>query len=642
MKIAYFTLDAHQLTAAEITYGDDAPWAFLPFEDQRADLDALTDRHVLLRGDKDGFAIINVAAKERLLDVRAPEAVRLRWWFAPQRRSVFVVETPNKETHSLCGLLELPIDGGLARHHVLPSGFPVFTVAERDDGKLVCGSRAGCMGIYDPDTGDLEQHPFVGYVQGFNGLQVLQPKWFSPNGRLMLRPHVGSVIRDTGDGEGHPDLKADGVVRYGVAVDVYETGPIRHVTRLILQYLTGEELRPAVKRMPGGSWPPGKLASLAVLDALAEAQDYRRWDGVSQLLLTAGFERDPERQEERARLDEQVKHDLLEHVRQVKWCDDNASFEVVLKGWREGGPTLKRTAYLTGEVGEATPTEWRGWRARPPLPSEASFKKLKADISKRAVQRIAMPDFTPSSLLGACQEMARRVEGGLANVLFRDVLEFQYKLRGERTKGMDETAFFKLVRALPEQEWAAFVPPLRRLMESYGRQATRHKCTGNFWITGGGEPEDWRAALSEAALTLAKFDPNAFEVLRDWFHADDQEHDNFPANKVFPAIADRSGFATPEAARFGVWFYIYQWQSVFFDRDGVGLLEACRRNWTAEQFAVVAAEEAGRIAKHESPLRSALANDPSVTMLGQLVSGSSSWEIVARRALKTHWPKPSM
>lgn len=639
MKIAYFTLDAHHLTAAEITYGDDAPWAFLPFEDQKADLDALTDRHVLLRGEKGGFAIIDAQAKERVLDVRAPEAERLRWWFVPRRRSVFVVETPNKETW--CGLLELPIDGASARHHVLPSGFPVFTVAERDDGKLVCGSRMGCMGIYDPDTGDLQRHPFEGYVNGFNGVLLLQPKWFSPNGRLMLRPHVGSVIRDAGDGGGHLDLKADGVVRYGVAVDVYETGPVRHVRRLILQYLTAEELYPAVKRRPDGNWSPGMLASLGVLDALAEAQDYRRWDGVSQLLLTADFEKDPQRQEENKRLDEQVKRDLLDRVKQMRWADDSASFQVVLKGWREGSPTLQRNVYLTGEVSPAAPSDWSDRRVYPPLPSEASFKKIRADISKRSVQRIAMPDVTPPSLLAACEEMARRVEGGLANVLFRDVLEFRYKLRGERTKGMDETAFFKVVRALPEQEWTAFVPPLRQLMESYGRQATTHKCTGNFWITGGGEPETWRAALSDAALTLAEFDPNAFEVLRDWFHTDDQEHDNFPANSVFPAIARRSGFATPDAARFGVWFYIYQWQNVFFDRHGMGLLEACKRHWTAEQFALVAAEEARRIADHEGPLPFGFGfpSHPSETMLGQLVSGSSSWEIMARRALERHWPK---
>ena len=638
MKIAYFTLDAHHLTAAEITYGEDEPWAFLPFEDQKADLDALTDRLVLLRGEKGGFAIIDAKAKERVLEVRAPEAHRLRWYLAPRRRSVFVVETPDKETHSLCGLLELPLDGALARHHLLPSDLPVFTVAERDDSKLVCGSRMGCMGIYDPDTGNLEQHPFEGYVLGFNGSLLLQPKWFSPNGRLMLRPHVGSVIRDAGYGGKHPDLKADGNVRYGIAVDVYETGPIRHVTRLILQYLTGEELYPKVKRMPDGTWPAGMLASLGVLDALAEAQDYRRWDGVSQLLLTAPFEKDPQRQKESSLLDERVKHDLLDRVKQVKWADDSASFEVVLKGWREGSPTLQRSVYLAGELGEATPSDWSDRRIYPPLPSEASFKKIRADISKRAVQRIAMPDVTPPSLLAACEEMAQRVEGGLANVLFRDVLEFRYKLRGERTKGMDETAFFKLVRALPEQERAAFVPSLRRLMESYGRQATKHKCTGNFWITGGGEPEQWRAALSEAALTLAEFDPNAFEVLRDWFHTDDQEHDNFPANSVFPAIARRSGFATPEAARFGVWFYIYQWQNVFFDPGGIGLLEACKQHWSAAQFGLIAAEEARRVFAHAGPPPFGRDNTPSV-MLGQLVSGSSSWEITARRAVETHWPK---
>jgi hypothetical protein len=236
--------------------------------------------------------------------------------------------------------------------------------------------------------------------------------------------------------------------------------------------------------------------------------------------------------------------------------------------------------------------------------------------------------------------MARRVESGLANVLFRDVLEFRYKLRGERTKGIDEVAFFKLVRALPEWEWSAFVPPLRRLMESYGRQATKHKCTGNYWVTGGGEPEHWRAALSEAALTLAEFDPNAFEVLRDWFQTDDQEHDNFPANSVFPAIARRSGFATPDAARFGVWFYIYQWQSVFFDPGGLGLLEACKRHWKAEQFAQVAAEEARRVSERDGPSPSGFSYDPAATMLGRLVSGSSSWKITARRALETRWPRP--
>ena len=631
MKIAYFTLDAHQLTAAEITYGDDAPWAFLPFEDQKADLDALTDRHVLLRGEKGGFAIVDAKAKARLLDVRAPEAQRLKWWFAPRRRSVFVAYS------TFLGLLELPIDTGHARHHVLPSDFRVLTFAERDDGKLICGSYLGCMGAFDPDTGDLERHPFEGFTHGSHGVLLLLPKWFSPSGRLMLRPHVGSVIRDAGDGEGHPDLKGDGVVRYGIAVDVYETGPVRHKSRLVLQYLTAEELYPADPRKPDGSWFPTTLAALGVLDTLAEAQDYRLWDGVSQLLLTASHDRDGQQFAENSRHDDQVKKDLLDRVKQVIWAEDSGSFSVVLKGWR-GGAAVKRTVHLSGRVGEVAECDWSDWPARPPLPSEASFNKLKADISKRAVQRIAMPDLTASSLLGACEEMARRVEGGLANVLFRDVLEFRYKLAGERKKGMDETAFFTLVRALPEREWDAFVPPLRRLMDSYGRQATKHKCTGNHWITGGGQPEDWRAALSEAALTLAEFDPNAFEVLRDWFLTDDQEHDSFPANSVFLAIARRSSFATPQAARFGVWFCVYQWQTVAFDPRQLGLLEACKRHWAAEKFAEIAAEEARCLADHKDHVAFSLADHPSDTMLGRLTTGSSSWEITARRALETHWP----
>jgi hypothetical protein len=138
------------------------------------------------------------------------------------------------------------------------------------------------------------------------------------------------------------------------------------------------------------------------------------------------------------------------------------------------------------------------------------------------------------------------------------------------------------------------LPELRELLRSYGTAARELRAT-YFGSIASGPSEHSPAALSEAALALAMLDDLGFDALRGWIMAVDQEHDYFAANKVFPAMARRTGFAAPAALRFGLWFFLQQWQTVKYEKGWLGLFKAAQTVMMPVGFASAVLEEAREV-----------------------------------------------
>ena len=314
MEIRTFSLDP-DLTVAEIDPGTEHSWHFLPFEDRRAELIALDERYVLALGSQgprnSSVAIFDRVERRRtnietneLLEIARPTGEARPWCYAPAQGSVFVIEYARKREgftfYPSQYLRQLSVDGRVNRRILIAPEFKARSVVARDDGRIVCVG-ADQIALLDPATGEAEiSSSELLKVSGHYRHTLL--RWFSPDGRRALRPHLGSVVRSgkapqrgssllsrilsrkeeaapQGDEE-HPDLPGDNVRRFGVALDLFRLDPLAFERRLIVRYLPE---------------PLFTAESLAILDALADRQDHRSWNGRDQLLLT-GWEDTPETQ----------------------------------------------------------------------------------------------------------------------------------------------------------------------------------------------------------------------------------------------------------------------------------------------------------------------------------------------------------
>jgi hypothetical protein len=278
-------------------------------------------------------------------------------------------------------------------------------------------------------------------------------------------------------------------------------------------------------------------------------------------------------------------------MRHVRWDADSQGFTVVIAD-------QERHVTLDGVVGPLSPTTWTDQTVRHSWPSDTAIKTLQRQIRERTIQRLNLTDLSPAGLHDAIRAMADRLERGLEAITFRDVLQFRFKVGG---KTIGEAALFKAIRALPDKEGEALVADLRRLIASFGEKARGYILTAGESINSGGDPERMRVALADAALALAERDPASYEVFRGWFEQVDQEHDAFAAEKVFPAIARKTGFQSPGAVRFGFWFFLHQWQTTPYSFVDFEILRRAREIWTPTEFAGLILEEAARVVEDRGP-----------------------------------------
>ena len=69
MKIAAYDCFPEYLTMVEVDTGEGEPWAFLAFDDQRAEMHAIDDVLGLAKGDAGGDAVFDCVARRRLVHV---------------------------------------------------------------------------------------------------------------------------------------------------------------------------------------------------------------------------------------------------------------------------------------------------------------------------------------------------------------------------------------------------------------------------------------------------------------------------------------------------------------------------------------------------------------------------------------------
>jgi len=631
-QIASCPLFPENLTVVEIETGQGKPWAFLPFEDQKADMAFLDDGLVLAIGEDRGYAVFDCATRRRLTLSEVAERGSKAWAFCKHRKVLFVADGDGSLVEGytwrrMNGVREIPLNGDPERFHLIASDFLVSQMVVRYDGRIVV-EGSGRVGVLDTRTGDVSLSRAEDFKFSIPHMALTRLRWLSPDGRWALRSHVGSVIRhvpgetpDKAEDERHPDLQGEGETQYGLALDLFGLDPLAFDRRLIVHYRT-----PKMFAIACGEGEERR----ALIDALADQVDYRTWNGRDQLLMTNQPVTSPDPDYEARRpLDELVARVLLAPIRHVRWDDDCQGFTVIVN-------EQERHVTLDGRAGPLRPTDWSDRRQDPAWPSEGAIKALRRRVRDRTVQRLNVTDLSASGLREAVAAMADRLDRGLEAITFRDVLQFRFKVGG---KTIGEAALFKAVRALPEQDASPLLPDLRRLIGSFGDQARRYVSETFGCISSGGDPETLRVALADAALALAELDPASVDVLRGWFEAVDQEHDLFAAEKVFPAMARKTGFRQPDAVRFGLWFSFQQSQTTSYEITDFPILAHARTLWTPAEFAQVALEEAERVADREEPGQTASSLDTAYCVLEDLLDPGNAWDASALAEADAIFPK---
>lgn len=611
MDIRTFSLDP-DLTVAEVDAGTPNAWHFLPFEDRHAELFALDGRFILAIGrigsQSTSVAIFdavdrrrtNIETNDRLWAHRR-QSNASSWCYAPLHQSIFIVESARKPDGTYPNpwqyVRQLSVDGQVNRQILIAPDFSASVLLPREDGRIVCvGSHQ--VAVLDPVSGEAQ-------VSGTDLIARHHPhldqglRWFSPDGRWGLRTHPTSIIGSDKprmasrfrpflsrifpladavpvEQDAHPDLEG-GAPRFGRALDLFRLDPITFERRLIIRY---DELDDE---------------AFATLQRLCDQQNGDGWNARDEW-LSGLSQYAPELRWTRW---------LYDWIDRIQWDDDGQGFTVAwAQGTREvpsplygGRMTEKITDFalrhltLDGVVGSVTLVAGEP-RATTPLPSETAIKSIKALVRERSRQVVDSGGWTGGDVAATLRELRSRIdEHGLGALVFGGQLQLRFRV-DKRTIG--EKKYFETVRDMAAEDLEIVLPELRELLRSYGTAARKLHAT-YFGSIASGPSDHSPAALSEAALALAMLDDLGFDALRGWIIAVDQEHDYFAANKVFPAMARRTGFATPAALRFGLWFFLQQWQTVKYEKGWLSLFKAAQTVVTPVAFASAVLEEAREV-----------------------------------------------
>ncbi|MGV7121524.1 hypothetical protein [Sphingopyxis sp. 550A] len=648
MDIRTFSLDA-DLTVAEIDPGTDSAWHFLPFEDRRAELIALDERYLLAigrRGSRDTSVAIfdtvkqhrtNIETSDRLNTYSRPGEAH-PWCYAPTHRSVFVIESTKKRDFNFPNpaqyLRQLSVDGKVNRRIAIAPDFHAHVVLPRDDGHIICVGLNE-VAVLDPISADVRVSTTDLIAWNHLHLHCGILGWFSPDGRWALRPHLGSVIRSGTParderrvraflselfspktsssqerGEGHPDLARNKGRSFGLALELFRLDPLGVERRLVICYYSEQELSADL---------------VAVLDPLADRQDHRAWNGHDQLLLTCHEDSHETR----------LVKSFFERIDGIKWDEDCQGFTVgLVEGTRKvesrysGKVSVTdvglRHVSLEGDVGQtiSVPGELE---PEPRRPSDEAINAIEAMVRERSSHLVECAGWTGHDVAKTLMEIRRRIEErGLDQLVFGEQLQFRFRV-DKRTIG--EKKFFETIRKMAAADIELILPELRHLMRSYG-SAARQLETNGFGPIASGPSNHSPGALSEAALTLAMLDDTGFEVLRDWIRMIDQEHDYFAAAMVFPAMARRTRFKTVDAIRFGLWFFIQQWQTVKYERDYLGLFKAAPNLFSPASFASAVLTEARDVVNFSK----ATSVEVAISNVQQML-GRNAWDRAASAEL---------
>lgn len=586
MRVATGTLFGRKsLTLVEAGEPGADPWHFLAFEDVEArEIIRLDARYLLVIGcraapEVDPVALFDLVERRRVFEIRRKRLSSNRWCYSPARRAFFFAQ--HDKDWRFDTLYERAIDGEIDQQHRI-DGFRISEFEAREDGTIACveqGLHEDRIAILDPATGEVRMTHLPHPPHGSQPETRL--RWLSPDGRWALRNHLDTLPRASGrtgllarflrsapaDKARHPDL-SDGERRFGIALDLVPLDPEGAKRTIVIRYMSLAEFK-------------GLPSFGEVLDALASS-------GEPLLPLREGSEEPIE--------DKLLLH-LLHHLNGLAWDADSKGFTVFFAD-------VQRHVTIDGEIGPLEPvTNWRERDKLPSLSADVAREKAKPILRGRSSQQVALADLSGPAIAAALDEMRQRIETqGPEALSFAGVLAFRFKTGG---KSIGEKALFQAVRDLPADEQAALLPALRALLASYGRTAGSPS-----WLSSGSS-DTAPGALAEAALALAELDDQSFLYLREWVASLDQEHDQIGSEKLFPIIARRTRFATPEALRFGLWFFLQQWQTVSYEKHWLGLFAAAPGVIEPAPFARMALEESRAVvaaSEGASSLESGLVN----------------------------------
>lgn len=604
------------LTVAEIHHGCDRAWHFLPFEDRQANLYPLNDRYILALGDSKGVAVFDRIERKRVLLLPNFEYVGTSrctksWCFSENYNCLFFQEweeRPSLERSGKIGLRQISVDGAIDQKIALDIDFHVAELLVRGDGTIVCVERTKVV-IFDPELEDTnvwyfhEHERLIDYDNDGYRYSDDEFRWYSDDVRyglrLKLKPEVtfhpswaytsklgqamNSLFQKARLGSQseklHPDLPGDGTPQIGLAIEIFQLAPFKLIQTIVVRYFPEASFKSKfIWRHNGAFLTPG------------EEEEYRK----------------------RVKYDPAVSvHyplDLHMRLKAIQWPANSNELKVTLvEGTRlvpsigpeklEGVQDVSfRTISLDGEIG---PLEFVSGEARLPdsdkstsefdsLPSDKAMNAIRKLIRERTSHHIECGQLNGDSLAHALKRVRQLIENqGLEKLVFNNQLRFKFRVEG---KLLGEKRIFKAIQQMPPETTKVILPELRELLLVYGIEAREITKNGSLPIMSS-VSEQGSAGLSEAAITLAKLDSEGFDALRDWIISIDQEHDYFAAEKVFPEFANNTGFETPKAIRFGIWFFLQQWQTVRYGENWLGLFVQARRVMTPSQFAIVVTEE---------------------------------------------------
>ncbi|MFN0022449.1 MAG: hypothetical protein ACKVS5_00955, partial [Parvularculaceae bacterium] len=381
------------VTVFTIGRSDGTDWTFVPFEVGETHLYAASDRLVLAIGAVGQMRVFDIVEERRVLDVPASTndttAYLKPWAFAPVRAAFFFA--------SYNHVREVSLDGKIDRIHEIKAPHAPETIVEinADTGRprifLASGYGKIATVILDPETGETISSAIEGMCGSVSDRSLTKLQWASPDGRFVLRHHLGSVVRlapakrrlwPAGAGDPlskHPDFAADGEVRYGLAIDVYRTNPFAFHQRIITRLVTAEDIM--ANRAKSGWNRQACALGMEVIDALAAAVDFRNWDQQSQLLYTKDVDR---LGDEAAKERDFCAGFFVRMINSINWQQSADAFEVV---FADG---LRRRAGLAGDIGplaEHVPAPYLSV-------DEKKLAPIRAKLRDRAIHRIELPDLT--------------------------------------------------------------------------------------------------------------------------------------------------------------------------------------------------------------------------------------------------------
>ncbi|MCA1196379.1 hypothetical protein K9B35_00220 [Sphingomonas sp. R647] len=569
------------------------PITFVPFEDARVDLaEFLGEEHLLIMAARK-IAIVHLPTREQTVLVAPADrfsAARPRT-YSSARRSLFIPDHHSSESAEKVRIRQLHVNGSLDRHLELPVA-GINDLSSLDDGRIVafCGRKLRYyFSVIDPDTGQIEEHDLPeGFRDSIGGYGKVR---LSHDGRFAARAHLGSVARFPSAAIGwfeqpgahaaiaanhwpdRPTGETDPC--YGTGYEIYDTLTGGLKCRVLGTLRSSDDVNKhlAQRARSASTWQNDR----AVIDMLGDRYPYASWDGHRQVFSRTSLLDDEATRKAMSEIDPPFRR-LLDF--DFSWAPDARGLLV------PAGVDLRRTIGLDGAVGPTEPVPVQERRLIP----KRLVSKISSDLTQRSTITVDVPDDTLPGALAALNSMAERIEGGIEKLIFRDALTFVFRA-GRRRIG--ETTFFKELRQFDP---GPFVPPLRRIVASFGTQALAIRPTAHEQLLLGEKSrgEDGRTALAPAALLLAEIDPEAGAPLRPWFLCVDQGHDDFAASKVMTAFAQSSRFSNQSAVRFGLFFLLQQWQTLSFHPGRLRLIEAARQypvadvaRWVVEERAYI-------------------------------------------------------